>query len=392
MTTDIKVRLRRSPVAGRPGVIVYWLVRGAESRRIVSDIRLDASRWDSRRQCVINPLHDPHLEALERCIRREVAKLKTLVADYAGKGLCMLAGIVETFRAGENGFLMQGEKIAAAVAEQGQLGTAANYRRTLSSFAGFLSGTDIALPALDETIVVEYEHWLKRRGVVRNTVSFYMRNLRAICNRLRRMDRLERTDFFDRVYTGIDRTRKRAADEEVIARMKRLDLPPSLAFARDLFLFSFYCRGMAFVDMAYLERGNLRGGVIRYFRHKTGCGLEIGIEPCMQEIIDRYRSDSDRVFPIVRSREEQTAYREYRVGICTYNRRLKRIGELLGLSSPLSSYVSRHSWATIARNRQIPLSLISEGMGHTSERTTRIYLASFDRHLIDEANSRVIDI
>lgn len=393
MTVIVQVKLRRPATVGQPGAIYYSLRCDGANRRIGSEFRLFPEQWDVRRQCVVNPHGDPRLDDIERGICAAVACLETVdLRPVRSAEMRSEERIVGKLDIVEEGFLAYGEQIAAGVERQGRFGTAANYRRALASFAAFRMEAELPLALLGTETICDYDRWLKRRGVLRNSISFYMRNLRALCNRLVRMKLLDGADFFGEVYTGIDRTRKRAADEEAIFRLKHADLPPKLSFARDLFLFSFYCRGMAFVDMAFLKRENLCRDTIRYARHKTGCLLEIGIVPCMQAIIDRYRSDSDYLFPIIRSKDERTAYLQYRAGICQYNRRLKRIGELLGAASPLSSYVSRHSWATIARNRQIPLSLISEGMGHSSESTTRIYLASFDRHLIDEANNRVINI
>ena len=135
-----------------------------------------------------------------------------------------------------------------------RLGTARNYRRALNSFMSFLGAKDIPFSAVTESLIDEYNGFLIRRGVVRNTVSFYMRILRAVYNKSVRKYGIEQTYPFRHVYTGVDRTRQRAIDERFIAKLWRLDLTdaPSLSLARDLFIFSYCARGMAFVDMAYL--------------------------------------------------------------------------------------------------------------------------------------------
>lgn len=142
----------------------------------------------------------------------------------------------------------------------------------------------------DSRFVEEYGEWLRRRGVVRNTVSFYMRVLRSVYNRAVGERLVAQTYPFGNVYTGIDRTRKRAVDERIIGRLSRLDLRGSapLALARDLFVFSYCARGMAFVDMAFLRRQDIRDGVVHYVRHKTGQPLSVRLEPCMQAIVARY--------------------------------------------------------------------------------------------------------
>lgn len=287
------------------------------------------------------------------------------------------------------------ERSASELDSCGKFGTARNYRRTISSFAAFL-GRDIPLCRLNERVVAEYDEWLRRRNLVRNTVSFYMRVLRSVYNKAVERRIVKQTFPFRNVYTGVDRTRKRAVDERVILRLQRLDVgsESSLALTRDLFVFSYCMRGMAFVDMAFLRKSDIHGGTIEYFRRKTGQNLVIRIEPCIERIIGRYEhvvSDSPYVFPLIGSSDPATAFREYQIALGVYNRRLKELSRLAGIDAPLTSYVARHTWATVARNRNIPLSVISAGMGHTSEKTTQIYLASLENSIIDRANRRILE-
>jgi len=270
-------------------------------------------------------------------------------------------------------------------------GTARNYQQTLNSLRSFLDGRRCTFRTFTKEKVEEYNLFLLQRGVVRNTISFYMRILRAVYNQA--VDkRLVKQKFpFSSVYTGVDRTRKRAVDEQVIGRLLRLDLHDSrpLALARDLFVFSFCTRGMAFVDLAYLRKRDIRDGVIRYVRRKTGQQLCIRLEPCMREIIDRYESGdirSDYLFPLLNSTDPGIAYLQYQSALGNYNRRLKELSRKLGLERALTSYTARHSWATTARDHNIPISVISAGMGHTSERTTQIYLSSMESTIVDRAN------
>ncbi len=158
-----------------------------------------------------------------------------------------------------------------------------------------------------------------------------------------------------------------------------------------MFLFSFYTRGMSFIDMAYLKKTDLKNGVIIYRRKKTYQQLSIKWEKCMAEIVAKYkdRSVTQYLLPIITNplADERIQYRNaiYRV-----NTALKVIAEMAGLSMPLSMYCARHGWASVAKSKNIPLSVISEGMGHDSEETTRIYLASLDSNVIDKANSLIL--
>lgn len=222
-----------------------------------------------------------------------------------------------------------------------------------------------------------------------------MRILRSVYNKAVRRRLAEPASPFGGVYTGVDRTRKRAIDERLIARLKNLDLPVSgpLPLARDLFVFSYCARGMAFVDMAFLRKKDMRDGAIHYVRRKTGQRMTVHLEACMREIIGRYASrtrDTPYLFPVLTAEDPARAYAQYQGALNYYNRLLKKLASLLGLDSGLSSYTSRHSWATAARNHNVPLPVISAGMGHTSERTTQIYLSALETSVVDSANRKIL--
>ena len=222
-----------------------------------------------------------------------------------------------------------------------------------------------------------------------------MRNLRSVYNKAVREEGVAQTFPFQHVYTGIDKTAKRSVGEEMVIRLKELDLSgnPGLCLARDLFLFSYCTRGMSFVDIAYLRQKNIRNGYICYTRRKTGQRLSVRIEPGVQEIIDRYHtssSGSSYLFPILRSEDEKISYTQYQTGLRYYNKQLKKLALLLGEDLILTSYTSRHTWASTARKHNVPVAVISDGMGHTSEKTTLIYLSSIDTSAIDRANEELV--
>lgn len=274
-----------------------------------------------------------------------------------------------------------------------RLGTAQNYYCAQRSLSHYLEGKDIAFSSLTEVLIVKYEQWLKERDVTRNTVSFYMRILRSVCRKASQENIYVNDRAFSNVYTGVDRTKKRAVDQEVVCQLKKIDLKDNkpLAYARDLFLFSFYTRGMSFVDIAFLKKTNITDGSIHYIRHKTQQFISIQQEPCMMEIIDRYHDDQlPYLFPIIKTKNGANEYRQYQNALCYYNKQLKRLSALLHLPYPLSSYTARHTWATIARNYNIPLAVISAGMGHSSPHITQIYLATLEHSVVDEANSIIL--
>lgn len=275
--------------------------------------------------------------------------------------------------------------------------TYASARRSLFKFTSeYISGMADEVPFHVVTVdfIQAYEVWLRQRGVKPNTVSFYMRILRAVYNRAVESGYTEPRFIppFKRVYTGIAKTRKRALPLSDIRRMKALNLhhTPCLAFARDMFLFSFYTRGMSFVDMAYLRKSDLRADTLVYRRRKTGTELYIKWEEPMREIIGRYPApQSPYLIPIITDMEENPR-KQYLNVLHKVNRNLKEVAGMLLLDMPLSLYCARHSWASAAHEADVPLAVISQGMGHASEQVTRIYLADLRASVVDEANLKIL--
>lgn len=274
----------------------------------------------------------------------------------------------------------------------GKTRTAETYQSALASFMRFREGKDVLISHIKDNLIVAYENSMKASGLSSNTTSFYMRILRAVYNRAVKQGITKQKYPFQYVYTGVAKTRKRAVDISIVRRLAEMDLDrnPSAALARDMFLFSFYTRGMSFVDMAYLRKSDLSHGVLEYRRRKTGQNLFIRWEKCMDEIVSSYDNPSSLyLLPIITSSD--TDERQQYINMShKINRSLKSLGKKLGLPTPLTMYVARHTWANAARKKKIPISVISEGMGHTSEMTTRIYLSSLDADIIDRANKKIL--
>lgn len=274
-------------------------------------------------------------------------------------------------------------------------GTARTYASALRSFGNFRTAKDLGFDEMSGELMQEYEAWLLHSGLKHSSTSCYIRTLRTLYRQAVEEGLAEDNGIFRKVHVSVGKTRKRAVSADVIRAIQNLDLAdkPGLDFARDIFIFSFYTRGMSFVDIAHLRKSDLRNGVLTYNRRKTFQSLTIQWERPMQAIVNRYAEqtqDSSYLFPIITG--ETLADRvDYEQALQRINRNLKRIGAMIGLSVPLTTYVARHSWASIARNMDVPLSVISEGLGHDSDKTTQIYLASLDTSMINKANKRIIN-
>ena len=390
----VKVKLRPSSVNGKAGVIYYQITHNRRTQHITTKLRVYPAEWDAD-ECEM-VISVPSRSMIQNRIDSDVVLLRRIITDLDGSGMdYSVEDIVNRYKSPQSHILVldymrtQIEQLRAT----NRLGTAKNYEKTMCSFGEFLGDVRLPLSALTEQVITDYNSFLIQRGLVRNSVSFYMRVLRAIYNKAVRQKLIEQQHPFTEVYTGIDRTRKRAVYESIIVQLHRLELETGtpLALCRDIFIFSYCTRGMAFVDIAYLRKSNLQNGMICYARRKTGQLLSVRIEPSIQRIIDRYiDSDSPYVFPILNSLDANKAYEQYQVALNTHNRLLGRLSEMLGCDCKLTSYTSRHSWATAARNHNVPISVISQGMGHTSEQTTQIYLTMLENSVIDDANKGII--
>ncbi len=391
--TSTKIKLRPSSAMDRPGSVVYMVTKDGVTRQVTTDHRLFPREWDEERSSAV-PSMDERLQAIGRNIRHDARRLGRIIHELDGSGRGYTAGdvVAEFLRIGEEaslfGFM---EDAIVRLGQLGRAGTAMTYRSTLGSLRRFRMGEDVSLKDVEAQLVEDYGAWLRASGLAPNTVSFYMKVLRAAYNRAVGQGLTRDRKPFHTVCTRAEKTRKRAITPREMRRIRDLDLSsrPHLELARDMFLFLFYCRGMAFVDAAHLKKEDISCGVLSYHRNKTGQALHVRVVPEIQDIINRYPSPgSPYLLPIIGPNGDSR--RQYETGLRKTNRALKEIGRMVNLAMPLTTYVSRHSWATIAQRKNVPLAIISEALGHDSEATTQIYIASIDPATIDRANSLVI--
>ena len=147
---------------------------------------------------------------------------------------------------------------------------------------------------------------------------------------------------------------------------------------------------MPFVDIAFLRHSQICGNHLIYQRHKTGQRIVVPLESCMFEIINRYRSDRDYVFPLIKSNDPSIAYHEYLIMLNRYNRSLKTLARKSGLNLRITSYTARHTWASVAYSSNVCLPIISKALGHTNPQTTLTYIKEINDKRLEEANREII--
>lgn len=398
---SIKLKFRPSTIDGKEGSLYYQVIYKRVIRQIATHYKIMPNEWyaefDTLR-IIDNDERYNYLQSIQRRIQWDKKRLMKIIDRFINSGYDFsVDSIIDAYYNEIKDITLFNfiEKLIVKLQKNGQVRTSETYNCTLNSFKRFRHGNDLYFVELDNDLLMSYEYFLKSEGLSMNTISFYMRRLRAIYNRAVEEGIAEQNNLFKKVYTSSEKTVKRAIPLKSIKRLKSLDLSYSTAkaFARDMFLFSFYTRGMSFVDIAYLQKKDLKNGVLNYRRKKTGQLLYVRCEPCMQEIIKRYESATNSTYLLnIIKDNKNDARKQYLNALTLINRSLKSIGKLIGLDKPLSMYVARHSWASIAKAEGISLSVISESMGHDSESTTQIYLASLDSSVIDKANQKIIKL
>ncbi len=291
-------------------------------------------------------------------------------------------------------------KLSEELTSTGRLRTARAYRSTLNSVLSFTGTDDISLQEITRCFVKDYEAFLQKKACCLNTISFYMRNLRAILNKavVEGLFSDSVKNLFSGIFTGNAHTDKRAINKREIQLIRDWDgydlnkrSGNSLHYAKLYFLFSFYMRGMSFIDMAFLKKSDMEKDIISYTRKKTGQMIHVQITPELRKIIfffEKDTRDSAYILPIIR-RKDKSEQMQYQSALKNYNNHLKIIQSMLGIDRKLTGYVARHSWATIAKHMNIPIEQISESLGHTNIKTTMIYLAAFNQSILHKVNLKV---
>ena len=262
--------------------------------------------------------------------------------------------------------------------------SAKSYQDALNSLIRFFGRDEIAYDDITRANLRRYQDDLLRRGRSWNTVSTYMRRVRCVYNQA--VDGGEATyvpNLFKEIFTGIESRRKKAVTQEEIRRLITAPVgSPGLRQAQLAVTLMFQYGGMAFVDLSHLRAGNFREGVLDYRRQKTGTPMRILIPEAtrnpLQELSSHTRPDSPYLFPFLSGTQRgEAAYREYKSSLARFNQRLRALARAAGITATVSSYTIRHSFASILKELDVPIEMISELLGHKSITTTQIYLKSF---------------
>ena len=298
----------------------------------------------------------------------------------------------------KNGFSRCGENYINRLRKEGRYSTAHVYKNALYSFSKFCGTLNMSFRQVTKERLRRYGQYLYECGLKPNTISTYMRMLRSIYNRGVEAGSAPYVPrLFHDVYTGVDVRQKKALPAGELHKLLYED-PKSerLRRTQTIAALMFQFCGMSFADLAHLEKSALDQSVLRYNRIKTKTPMSVEVLDTAKGMINQLRSNQEPIpdcpnylFDILcgnKKRKDERAYREYQSALRRFNNRLKDLARALRLKSPVSSYTLRHSWATTAKYRGLPIEMISESLGHKSIKTTQIYLKGFELRERTEVN------
>ena len=280
-------------------------------------------------------------------------------------------------------------------------GYALSMEQVYNSLVKFSGHLDIPFSDIDIQWLKKYEQWLRSNGLAENTIGIRFRTLRRIYNIALERKLVKPEDYPFKSF-GVSRlhqnTPKRAVNKDCIRKI--LNYPTEdkryyCSLAIDLFKFSYFMGGINFADMAYLTGRNIMDGRLVYSRRKTKKIINLPLQQDALDVLNKYRSESDYLFPIFlpyHKTEQQRRNRLHKV-ITKVNDALKDIGKEgkeLSIPIDLTTYVARHSYATVLKRSGVSTAIISESLGHSSEKVTQIYLDSFENSQIDEAMKNLL--
>lgn len=295
-------------------------------------------------------------------------------------------------------FFKYTEKLIDELKKANKIGNARSYSFVLSMLKKYCNEKDLQFSELNYKFLVQFETHHYEKGNKTNSLSMYMRTIRAVFNRAIKDGLVERELYpFTKYQIKSKKTQKRAISVSAISSVEGLVFEPThiLYNTHNYFLFCFYMRGLPFADMAHLKLSNIIDGRIKYDRQKTDKPYNVKITDNAQRILKKYitgKQKDDFIFPIIKRETPEEQYKDIEWARSRYNKKLKDIAKLCKIEENLTSYVGRHSFATIAKGLKIPIANISDMLGHESIKTTEIYLDSLPSDIMDSYHEQIVNL
>tara|TARA_R110001592_G_scaffold169698_5_gene406335 strand:+ start:1420 stop:2517 length:1098 start_codon:yes stop_codon:yes gene_type:complete len=297
-----------------------------------------------------------------------------------------------------NSFFEYSNSIIEQLKKVERYGNANSYYAVTKILKKFNKGNDLKFNEVNYEFLKKFEQFHYSRGNSTNGLAVYMKTIRAIYNKAIKAGIIPKEAYpFTNYRIKTTPTEKRALDINSIKSIMLLQLKETnnLFHYRNYFLTSYMLYGVSFIDMAFLKLENIIDNRIKFFRRKTSKPYDIKITPQLKEILAFYtknKNKSDFIFPIIKRDTYELQYKDVLWARKVYNQGLKQIAEKCHIEQRLTSYVSRHSFATQAMLQDVPLQAISAMLGHNRLSTTQIYLKSLPSEVLDDYNKKLVEI
>lgn len=379
--------------------IIFRLTHNRKTTSISTGFYVSENHWDKKRKEVKPNYNEVEsVPLLNTIILKERARLSDIINKLYDKGELQYLSIQQikqqlNITANFKSFIQYGEHLVEELNSVRRFGTARSYKCTLKIMMTFAKKKDIKFNEVNYGFLMKFEKFhLKKEGNNLNGLAAYLRTIRAIYNKGIKDGCIEKEAYpFAKYKIKTTPTRKRALDISYIQKLLLLDLSTDheLFHARNYFLISFMLYGMTFMDMAFLKIEDIKNGRVIYQRKKTSKNYNIKIPDKLNNILKFYtegKTQGDFIFPIILREKPEQQYQDVIRLRTMYNDKLKSIAKLCGIEQSLTSYVSRHSFATNAMLQNIPIQAISSMLGHSKLNTTQIYLKSLPNEMLDDYN------
>jgi len=379
--------------------IIFRITHNRNNYSVNSGVSALGHQWNNKKS-EINKLH-PNANLLNLKIIQQyfkiqkvilqlddefsMEKLRFMIDDNPNKHLNI------TFKSFAN-------KLITQMIETNKIGNALVYQTAVNQFLVSIKNEQLLFSEIDFALLEKFRYHLIKKGLKINSISNYIRTIRAIYNKAIKLKVVERSFYpFHEFSIKSEKTAKRAISKDDIIKMKQSKLVANSTAERLLYYFmlSFYLRGISFTDLAYLKHSNIIDGRVEYKRRKTHKNYSIKLFPLAETIINKmYFPGNDYLLPIIPIDVPEDSLRAKRIiqqCIKNTNKYLKRLSEEVGFGCPVTTYTSRHSFATIAKRLGYSNELIAEALGHDhGNKITNIYLDAFEVEVLDAMHQHVI--
>ncbi len=401
MNTNAMLAIASYVRKDKTAAIVIRVSRGKQTRDIPTRYKIPVEFWDEKKRKVKNTYDGvSSVSRFNKMLGDELKAVNDKLLSIEETGTLDSFSITEIVEklSNENkadNFFTFADQVLLNLKKAQRIGTMNAYSSAVQALENFHGNRNLSFKQINFDFLKRMETAHFSNGNKANGLAAYMRGIRTIYNLAIKSDVVDQKYYPFRNYSiKTERTQKRAISSDLLQKIMSLELQPTHPCydARNKFLISYMMYGMNFYDMSLLEKSNINDGRIQYQRNKTSAPFNVKITPALQTLLDIYiRPERKSIFDVIKRSDPELMDKDIRNARRLFNDRLKDLAKLCGIQTNLTSYVSRHSFATHAKLHKIPVEAISEMLGHTSIKTTQIYLDSLPSSTLDDYNLQLIE-